>query len=45
MISHYMEGLTIDGVMFHDDWGSQRAPSFSPATCREMIVPYLKRSG
>lgn len=43
MISHYMEGLTIDGVMFHDDWGSQRAPFFSPATCREMIVPYLKR--
>ena len=43
MIGKYMEGLTIDGVMFHDDWGSQRAPFFSLATCREMLVPYLKR--
>jgi hypothetical protein len=29
--------------MFHDDWGSQRAPFFSPNTVREMILPYLKR--
>ncbi|MDO5410554.1 MAG: uroporphyrinogen decarboxylase family protein [Lachnospiraceae bacterium] len=43
IINKYMEGLTIDGVMFHDDWGSQRAPFFSPETCREMIVPYIKR--
>ena len=43
MIAKYMEGLTIDGVVLHDDWGSQRAPFFSLATVREMIVPYLKR--
>lgn len=43
MITKYMECLTIDGVMFHDDWGSQRTPFFSPSTCREMLVPYIKR--
>ena len=43
MITKYMECLDIDGVMFHDDWGSQRAPFFSQDTCREMLVPYLKR--
>ncbi|MCL1803179.1 MAG: methyltransferase [Eubacteriaceae bacterium] len=43
MISKYKEYLNIDGVMFHDDWGSQHAPFFSPQTCNEMLVPYLKR--
>ncbi len=33
----------VDIIQFHDDWGSQRAPFFSIATCREMLVPYLKR--
>jgi len=33
----------VDGVWFHDDWGSQRAPLFSADTCREMLVPYIKR--
>jgi len=32
-----------DIIYFHDDWGSQRAPFFSPDTCREKILPYLKR--
>lgn len=32
-----------DLLWFHDDWGSQRSPLFSLETCREMIVPYLKR--
>ena len=32
-----------DGVWFHDDWGSQRAPFFSISTVREMIAPYIKR--
>lgn len=32
-----------DLLWFHDDWGSQRAPLFSLETCREMMVPYLKR--
>lgn len=30
-------------LWFHDDWGTQRAPFFSLDTCREMLVPYLKR--
>jgi len=42
-ISHYAEYFPVNGVMFHDDWGSQRAPFFSPDTVREMILPYLKR--
>ena len=43
MIDHYLEFLNLDGVVFHDDWGSQRAPFFSLNTLREMILPYLKR--
>lgn len=39
MIEHY----NIDGITIHDDWGSQRAPFFSPATATEMIVPAMKR--
>lgn len=30
-------------VFFHDDWGSQKSPFFSPDVCEEMIVPYMKR--
>ena len=30
-------------LWFHDDWGSQKAPLFSLATVREMILPYLRR--
>ncbi|NLT14291.1 MAG: hypothetical protein GXY05_08100 [Clostridiales bacterium] len=30
-------------ITFHDDWGSQRAPFFSPDTVREMLLPYIKR--
>ncbi|MDR2530542.1 MAG: methyltransferase, partial [Oscillospiraceae bacterium] len=33
----------IKAVFFHDDWGSQKAPFFSPDVCEEMIVPYMKR--
>lgn len=33
----------IDIIWFHDDWGSQMSSLVSPETCREMIVPYLKR--
>ena len=29
--------------MFHDDWGSQRAPFFSYDTVEEMLLPYLTR--
>ena len=33
----------IDWVIVHDDWGSQRAPLFSPATAMEMFVPPMKK--
>ena len=43
MIGHYIDQLGVQEVMFHDDWGSQRAPFFSLDVCREMLVPYLGR--
>ncbi|MBR4702816.1 MAG: methyltransferase [Oscillospiraceae bacterium] len=43
MIDHYLEFLKLDGVVFHDDWGSQRAPFFSLDVCMEMVAPYLKK--
>lgn len=33
----------IHAFFIHDDWGSQRAPFFSPDIASEMIVPYMKR--
>jgi len=33
----------INAFFIHDDWGSQKAPFFSPAVCEEMVVPYMKR--
>ena len=33
----------IDGVCFHDDWGSQRETFFSPKVAQEMIVPHMQR--
>lgn len=33
----------VEYVVFHDDWGSQRSSFFSVDTCREMVLPYLKR--
>lgn len=43
IIRHYKEDFGCDVIYFHDDWGSQRAPFFSVHTCREMLVPHLKR--
>lgn len=43
MIDKYCEILNVQSVTFHDDWGSQRAPFFSPEICREMIVPHIKK--
>jgi len=42
-IGHYVKYFKCDMFMFHDDWGSQRAPFFSLDTVREMIAPYLRR--
>ena len=33
----------IDGIMIHDDWGTQRAGFFSLDTAMEMLVPYARR--
>jgi hypothetical protein len=43
MFRRFKKYYNADGIYFHDDWGSQRAPFFSLDVCREMIVPYLKR--
>lgn len=42
-IDRLYKNFGIDGFLIHDDWGTQNNPFFSLATCREMIVPYLKR--
>ena len=33
----------IDGFYFHDDWGAQKEPFFSPKPVTEMIVPAMKK--
>jgi len=43
LIRHYKQYFDIDGVYFHDDWGSQRAPFFSLNSCRRFLVPHMKR--
>ena len=43
IIAKYKEYYHIDFLLFHDDWGSQRAPFFSLDTVREMLVPPLKK--
>ena len=43
IICNAKKWFDIDFIWFHDDWGSQRSALFSLDTCREMIMPYLKR--
>ena len=43
MIQKYIDAIDVKEVLFHDDWGSQRAPFFSLNTCMEMVVPYIKK--
>lgn len=47
ILIEYVDRMTqivpFDSVVIHDDWGHQRGSFFSADTCREMIVPYLKR--
>ncbi|MDR3310338.1 MAG: methyltransferase [Oscillospiraceae bacterium] len=33
----------VHAFFIHDDWGSQKAPFFSPTVAEEMVVPYMKR--
>ena len=42
-IGKYREAINVREVLFHDDWGSQRAPFFSVDTCMEMIVPAMRK--
>lgn len=42
-IRRVKEVCPIDGVLIHDDWGTQNGPFFSLETAREMFLPYLKR--
>ena len=43
LILRAKQTLSIDMLTFHDDWGTQRAPMFSVATCRDMLYPYIRR--
>ena len=33
----------VDGVLYHDDWGTQRASFFSPQMFEEQILPFEKQ--
>ncbi|MBE6039277.1 MAG: methyltransferase [Anaerofustis stercorihominis] len=43
MVDKFVEYYGMNQLLFHDDWGSQRAPFFSLEVCREMLVPYIGR--
>lgn len=43
IIGRAYNAYPFDGIWFHDDWGSQRAPFFSLDVVMEMVVPYVKR--
>lgn len=43
IVDKFIEHYDADGFTVHDDWGSQRAPFFSPETAKEMVVPAMKR--
>lgn len=43
IISLEKKYFDLTGILFHDDWGSQRAPFFSLVTFREMILPFMQK--
>ncbi|KPU42816.1 methylcobalamin:coenzyme M methyltransferase [Oxobacter pfennigii] len=44
IIDKYIEKFPgVDGINMHDDWGGQSNTFFSPDTCAEMIVPYMRK--
>ncbi len=43
LIEKMKQYFDVDLVYFHDDWGGQLSPFFSLQTCREVLVPHLKR--
>ena len=43
IVDHCIDAYHINGYLFHDDWGSQRAPFFSKETWFAHIAPYVKK--
>ncbi|WKY45022.1 uroporphyrinogen decarboxylase family protein [Eubacteriaceae bacterium ES2] len=44
IIDKYIEVFPeIDVFYFHDDWGGQKETFFSPASVKELIVPYMRK--
>ena len=43
IIRNLKKYFAIDAILFHDDWGGQKAPFFSVDTCREKIAPFIKQ--
>ncbi len=43
IFDRFIEYFGMTGILFHDDWGSQKSPFFSSNTFREMILPYMQR--
>ena len=43
ILEHYKKYLDVDMVIFHDDWGAQKAPFFSGEMVEEFFVPRLKK--
>jgi len=43
LMEKFVKYYGLEIAWFHDDWGAQRSPFFSYATCEEMLIPYIKR--
>ena len=39
----FIDTYNVKVINLHDDWGTQINPFFSPDTCEEMIVPYMRQ--
>lgn len=42
-MSRMKHWFNVEYFELHDDWGTQRGPTFSPETHTEMILPYVKK--
>lgn len=43
ILDHMIDDFGCTTIKMHDDWSSQKAPFYSLATCREVIVPHFRR--
>lgn len=43
LVTRLHKYFNIGMIEFHDDWGSQRAPLFSPDIVKEKILPHMRR--